>query len=79
MRSLVLGVLALGLLCSTANAGPEPTHTGHWVTPNQWQMSDIGRNHGVLGGTGIPKCNPWVSPECARLHPSLFQKVPRPR
>jgi hypothetical protein len=42
-------------------------------------MTDIGRNHGVLGGPGIPKCNPWVSPECARLYPVLFKKVPRPR
>jgi len=59
-------------------AGPEAAHTGHWVAPNQWQMSDIGRNHGVLGGPGIPKCNPWVSPECARLYPSLFGKVRPP-
>jgi hypothetical protein len=48
----------------------------HWVSAGQWQMNDIGRNHGVLGGPGIPKCNPWVSPECARLHPSLFKEGP---
>jgi hypothetical protein len=53
--------------------------TEHWVAPGVWQMGDVGRNHGVITGQGIPKCNPWVSPECARLHPSLFRKVPRPR
>jgi len=79
MKTLILAALALGLLSSTANAGPEAEHRGHFVSPGQWQMNDIGRNHGVLGGPGIPKCNPWVSPECARLHPSLFKKVPQPR
>src|SRR5262249_41491251 len=67
------------LTAVSASAGPEAEHRGHWVSPGQWQMNDIGRNHGVLGGPGIPKCNPWVSPECARLHPGLFNKVPRPR
>jgi hypothetical protein len=79
MKTLILAALALGLLSSTANAGPEAEHRGHWVSPGQWQMNDIGRNHGVLGAPGIPKCNPWVSPECARLHPSLFKKVPQSR
>jgi hypothetical protein len=83
MRRLLLTVafaaLALTWRPLPLLAVPEAEHRGHWVAPNQWQMNDIGRNHGVLGGPGIPKCNPWVSPECARLHPSLFNKVPRPR
>src|SRR5215469_5888129 len=74
MKKLLLAGTIVLLMATSASAGPEPT----WVAPNQWQMSDIGRNHGVLGGPGIPKCNPWVSPECARLHPGLFGKVPRP-
>jgi hypothetical protein len=79
MKRLLLAALALGLLSSTALAGPEADHRGHWVGPNQWQMNDIGRNHGVVTEPGMPKCNPWVSPECARLYPSLFKKVPQPR
>jgi hypothetical protein len=77
-KLLLIGTVVL-LTATSANAGPEAEHRGHWVSSGQWQMNDIGRNHGVLGGPGIPKCNPWVSPECARLHPSLFKKVPQPR
>jgi hypothetical protein len=76
-KLLLIGTTVL-LMATSANAGPEAEHRGHWVSPGQWQMNDIGRNHGVRGGPGIPKCNPWVSPECARLHPGLFKKVPRP-
>ena len=79
MKKLLLAGTTLLPVAASANAGPEPAHTGHWAARGQWQMNDIGRNHGVLGGPGIPKCNPWVSPECARLHPGLFNKVPRPR
>ena len=79
MKKLLLIGTAVLMIPTSANAGPEAEHRGHWVSPGQWQMNDIGRNHGVLGGPGIPKCNPWVSPECARLHPSLFKKVPQPR
>jgi len=49
---------------------------------NLFELRGLGArdlNHGILGGPGIPKCNPWVSPECARLYPGLFNKVPRPR
>jgi hypothetical protein len=44
-----------------------------------WQMQNYGRNHGVLSGPGIPKCNPHVSDECRRLYPSLMKKVPPPK
>ena len=77
-KLLLIGSVVL-LMATSANAGPEAEHRGHWVSPGQWQMNDIGRNHGILAGPGIPKCNPWVSPECARLHPSVFNKVPRSR
>lgn len=77
--ALGVGIVVVAIILSlAAHAGPEAAHRGHWVAPGQWQMNDIGRNHGVVGGAGIPKCNPWVSPECARLHPSLFNKVPKP-
>jgi hypothetical protein len=72
MKRLLLAALALGLLSSSALAGPEPEHRGHIVNGNQWQMNDIGRNHGVVGGL-MPKCNPHVSPECARLYPCLLK------
>jgi hypothetical protein len=49
------------------------------VAPGLWQMSNYGRNHGMITGPRIPKCNPWISPECRRLHPSLLKKVPQPR
>jgi hypothetical protein len=78
MKKLSLIVAAALLMATSANAGPEAEHRGHWIASGQWQMNDIGRNHGVLVGPGIPKCNPWASPECARLHPGLFKKVPRP-
>jgi hypothetical protein len=57
MRALLLVGCAALLMATSANAGPEAEHRGHWVSPGQWQMNDIGRNHGVLGGPGIPKCN----------------------
>jgi hypothetical protein len=79
MKKLLLIGTAVLLTATSAIAGPEAEHRGHWVSQGQWQMNDIGRNHGILGGPGIPKCNPWVSPECARLYPSLFKKVPQPR
>ena len=44
-----------------------------------WQVREIGRNHGVVTGPGIPKCNPHVSDECRRLYPSLLKKVPVPK
>src|SRR6516165_2787258 len=77
-RLLLIGTAML-LMATSANASPEAEHRGHWVAPGQWQMNDIGRNHGVVSSAGIPKCNPWVSPECARLYPSLLKKVPQPR
>jgi hypothetical protein len=73
MKHLVLATaIALVATLSIANAGPEPEHRGHIVNGNQWQMNDIGRNHGVVGGL-MPKCNPHVSPECARLYPCLLR------
>jgi hypothetical protein len=44
-----------------------------------YAMENYGRFHGYLRGGLMPKCNPWVSPECARLYPVLFKIVPRPR
>jgi hypothetical protein len=82
MKKLLIttAMLAAVLLMTTsANAGPEPEHRGRWVSPGQWQMNDLGRNHGIVSEPGMAKCNPWISPECARLHPGLFNKVPRPR
>ena len=75
MKRLLLAALALGLLSSSALAGPEPGHT----TGNKaegYSFGDHGRFHGyVSNGPGalIPKCNPHVSPECARLHPCLLK------
>jgi len=57
MKKLLLTGTTVLLMATSANAGPEAEHRGHWVSPGQWQMNDIGRNHGVLGGPGIPKCN----------------------
>src|SRR5215831_8637477 len=34
-----------------------------------WSLPDRGRNHGVVSGPGMPKCNPWVSEECRRAFP----------
>ena len=58
-----------------------PAHAGQLQKDGTWAMSDNGRFHGYIPGRGalMPKCNPWVSPECARLHPVLFKIVPRPR
>jgi hypothetical protein len=44
-----------------------------------WALPNYGRNHGVVTGPGIPKCNPWVSAECRRLYPNLLKRVPAPR
>jgi hypothetical protein len=82
ISTIVLPVILIAttiFLATRAHAGPEADHRGHWVAPGQWQMNDIGRNHGVVTEPGMPKCNPWVSPECARLYPSLFKRVPQPR
>jgi hypothetical protein len=49
------------------------------VAPGVWALPNYGRNHGVVTGPGMPKCNPWVSDECRRLYPSLLKKVPQPR
>ena len=78
ITTAVVLTVATPTLAATRQA--DPNHpTEHWVAPGVWQMGDVGRNHGVITSPGIPKCNPWVSPECARLHPSLFKKVPQPR
>jgi hypothetical protein len=58
VKKLLLAGTTVLLMATSASAGPEAEHRGHWVSPGQWQMSDIGRNHGVLGGPGIPRCNP---------------------
>jgi len=79
MRRLLL-IIALAALSLAWRplpllAGPEPGHT----TGNKSQgysFGDHGRFHGyVSNGPGalIPKCNPHVSPECARLHPCLLK------
>jgi hypothetical protein len=38
------------------------------VHAQQWQLPNYGRDHGVVGGPGMPKCNPQVSEECRRLY-----------
>lgn len=78
MKSLALAtVVAVGALglwnAQPANAGPEPEHRGHVTKSGQWQMNDIGRDHGIIGGV-FAKCNPYVSPECARLYPQLLKR-----
>jgi len=50
-----------------------------WRKDGTWQMQNYGRNHGVLSGPGLPKCNPWVSDECRRLYPSLLKNVSPPQ
>jgi hypothetical protein len=79
MKKLLLAGTIVLLTAVSANAGPEAEHRGHWVSRGQYQMNDVGRNHGIVSGASIPKCNPWISAECARLYPGLFNKVPRPR
>src|SRR5262249_40795949 len=76
-KLLLVGTTVL-LMATSASAGPEAEHRGHWVAPGQWQMNDIGRNHGNIGGPGIPKCNPWVPRKWSRLYPGLFKRVPSP-
>jgi hypothetical protein len=76
MKSFTIAAAAIVLAATlgTANAGPEANHAGHITASGQWQMNDIGRNHGVIGGGNLmPKCNPHVSPECARLYPCLLK------
>jgi hypothetical protein len=73
MKTILAVAFALGLLSSTANAGPEPGHTTG-IKSEGYSMGDHGRFHGYLGTGGlIPKCNPHVSPECARLYPCLLK------
>jgi hypothetical protein len=65
--------IALAATISSADAGPEPAHT-RGMKSQGYAMGDVGRFHGYLGTGGlIPKCNPHVSPECARLHPCLLK------
>ena len=59
MKKLLLAGTTVLLMATSANAGPEAEHRGHWVSPGQWQMNDIGRNHGVLGGPGDPPPLKW--------------------
>ena len=47
MKKLLLTGTIVLLTAVSASAGPEAEHRGHWVSPGQWQMNDIGRNHGV--------------------------------
>jgi hypothetical protein len=66
MHKVMLAVVVVALSAMTASA------------QQRWQLPDRGRNHGVITGPGMPKCNPWVSDECRRLYPSLLKKVPAP-
>jgi hypothetical protein len=67
------------LSCNASERGTRGRTSWALGLTGQLQMNDIGRNHGVVTEPGMPKCNPWVSPECARLYPSLFKRVPQPR
>jgi len=48
MKKLLLTGTIVLLTAVSASAGPEAEHRGHWVSPGQWQMNDIGRNHGEV-------------------------------
>jgi len=75
MYKMLAAVMLTAALTLPAYAGPEPGHT----TGNKAQgysFGDHGRFMGYVGngpGALIPKCNPHVSPECARLHPCLLK------
>jgi hypothetical protein len=77
MRVILLAGVAALLALAASSASAQP----HGLQKDgTWALPDIGRFHGYIGrGNLMPKCNPWVSPECARLYPTLFNKVPRPR
>ena len=64
-------------ICVAAFMVPWPAHAQR-LPDGTWQMQDYGRNHGVVSGPGMPKCNPQVSDECRRLYPSLMNKGPGP-
>ena len=72
-KLLFTTALLMVTFASAASAGPEANNRGHWVAPGQWQMNDVGRNHSIITEPGIAKCNPHVSPECARLYPCLLK------
>ena len=75
MKKLLLSASVLVLLTLPASAGPEPSHT-MGMKSQGYAMGDVGRFHGYLGTGGlIPKCNPHVSPECARLYPCLLKSL----
>jgi hypothetical protein len=71
VKKLFLVGTTVLLMATSASAGPEPEHRGHWVAPGQWQMNDIGRNHGMpryskVQSLGIPgMCSPvsWAVQE----------------
>jgi hypothetical protein len=71
--TVILAIIVFALAIKPA-AAQFATHR-----PGQWQLPDRGRNHGVVGGPGMPKCNPHISEECRLLYPSLMKKVPPPR
>jgi hypothetical protein len=52
MHKVMLAVVVVALSAMTASA------------QQTWQLPVRGRNHGVVTGPGMPKCNPWVSDEC---------------
>jgi hypothetical protein len=60
--------------------GPRPAKAqdAGWRKDGTWQMQNYGRNHGILSGPGMPKCNVNVSEECRRLYPQLLKIVPKP-
>jgi hypothetical protein len=72
MKKLLLAATTVLLMVTSA-------HAVQLQKDGTFAMSNYGRFHGYLRGGLMPKCNPWVSPECARLHPVLFKIVPRPR
>jgi hypothetical protein len=75
-KTLLIGIAAMLIAIAftiSAFAGPEASHTTG-IKPQGYAMGDNGRFHGYLGTGGLmPKCNPHVSPECARLHPCLLK------
>jgi hypothetical protein len=71
MKKLLL--IGVAVLLTTSAHAIQLQKDGTYALP------DYGRFHGYHRGGLMPKCNPWVSPECARLHPVLFKIIPRPR
>jgi hypothetical protein len=75
--ALLLALMLFGTII-VARAQTSAAQKQAVQTQRLWPIHDLGRNHGVVTGPGMPKCNPHASEECRRLYPSLLKKVPQP-